>query len=71
MSNAKTVIPPSYPALEAEVYHLLYDVTARQTELPPPSSQRALVRACQAGNRLGAGPAGAAAMTGAPAPSAP
>ncbi len=44
--NTPTLIPPSYPALEAEVYHLLAPITERDTYAPPPSSQLTLELAC-------------------------
>jgi hypothetical protein len=44
--TAVTIVPPAYPALEAEFYHLLDEVTDRITDIPPPSSQMGLELAC-------------------------
>ena len=46
MHNATTIVPPSYPALEAEVYNLLAPITERDTYSPPPSSQIGLELEC-------------------------
>ena len=45
-ASAPTIVPPSYPALEAELYHLADDITERDTELPPPSTQLTLELEC-------------------------
>ncbi len=44
--NTPTIVPASYDALEAEVYHLMNDITDRDTEMPPPSSQLTLELEC-------------------------
>jgi hypothetical protein len=44
--NTPTIIPASYPALEAEVYNLMNDITERDTIAPPPSSQLTLELEC-------------------------
>lgn len=43
---ALTLVPPSYPALEAEVYALLEEITDRETLIPPASVQVGLEIAC-------------------------
>jgi hypothetical protein len=45
-NNTPTIIPAAYPALEAEVYNLMSDITERDTIAPPPSSQLTLELAC-------------------------
>ena len=46
MNNAITMVPASYPELEAEVYASLEFVCDRSTELPPPSFQIGLELEC-------------------------
>jgi hypothetical protein len=46
MNTTPTLIPASYPALEQEMYLLLDEVTDRDTEIPPPSSQLSLELEC-------------------------
>lgn len=35
MNDRPTIIPPSYPALEAEIYHAIESAKERQTDPPP------------------------------------
>lgn len=44
--NTPTMVPAYYPALEAECYHLASEITERDTEIPPPSSQLTLELEC-------------------------
>ncbi len=46
MSNATTMVPPSYPELTSEIYRAMTDDDARDTEMPPPSVQLELEIDC-------------------------
>lgn len=46
MSNAVTIIPSSYPALESEVYASLDSELDRETLVPEPAEQLGLEADC-------------------------
>lgn len=46
MNTMPTLIPAAYPALEQELYLLADEITERDTEIPPPSSQLTLELEC-------------------------
>ena len=51
MSNATTMIPTTYPALEAEVYASLDFATERETIVPAAEEQLGLEADCFVGDR--------------------